>query len=207
MHEGLEKAPQDTPKERILAAADKLFSERGYDGVSARDLAREAGVTKAAVFYYFDGKDGLYAQVLRGYYAAHEAALSGALAVEGGLRERLHAVVDRYLDFVSENARYARMVQRQVAGGGGDLELVRANLGVLLRGIEGALADVTPADGPLAARHFFVTLSGAVINYFTYAPALEAVWGADPLSTEAVEERRAHLHWLVDTLLGALSGQ
>ncbi len=189
---------------KILAAADDLFATRGYDAVSMRDVAAGAGVAKAAVFYYFDGKDALYAAVLDGYYRAHEAALTDALAREGDLRDRLHAVVDAYVDFAADNVRYARMVQRKIAGGGGDLSVVRQNLGLLLRGVEAALGDAVPAHGPLAARHFFVTLSGAVLNYFTYAPALEGAWDGDPLSPEGIAERRAHLHWLVDTLLAAL---
>ncbi len=199
-------AKDTAARARILEAADELFAERGYDGVSARDVARAAGVAKAAVFYYFDGKDGLYAAVLDGYYRAHGAALEAALATAGPLDERLHALIDGYLDFIAANARYARMVQRQIAGGGGDLEIIGENLAVLLGGIEQALAEVTPADGPTAARHFFVTLSGAVINYFTYAPALAGVWPGDPLDAEAVSERRAHLHWLVDALLAHLEG-
>ena len=67
-----------------------------------------------------------------------------------------------------------------------------------------ALAEVAPEAGPLAARHFFVTMSGAMINYFTYGPILEPLWGADPLSEDGVEERRAHLHWVVDALLARL---
>ncbi len=189
---------------KILAAADDLFATRGYDAVSMRDVAAGAGVAKAAVFYYFDGKDALYAAVLDGYYRAHEAALADALARDGDLRARLHAVVDAYVDFAADNVRYARMVQRKIAGGGGDLSVVRQNLGLLLRGVESALGDAVPARGPLAARHFFVTLSGAVLNYFTYAPALEGAWDGDPLSPEGIAERRAHLHWLVDTLLAAL---
>lgn len=189
---------------KILAAADALFATRGYDAVSMRDVAAEAGVAKAGVFYYFDGKDALYAAVLDGYYRAHEAALSDALGRGGDLRDRLHAVVDAYVDFAADNVRYARMVQRKIAGGGGDLSVVRQNLGLLLRGVESALGDAVPAHGPLAARHFFVTLSGAVLNYFTYAPALEGAWDGDPLSPEGIAERRAHLHWLVDTLLAAL---
>ncbi len=192
---------------RILAAADALFAERGYDGVSARDVAREAGVAKAAVFYYFEGKEGLYAAVLEGYYRAHEAALQGAVEAGGSLSERVHRLVDDYLDFIGDNARYANMVQRQIAGGGGDLGVVRSNLAVLMHGVEAALGELTPPQGHLAARHFFVTLSGAVINYFTYAPALAEAWPGDPLSTEAVAERRAHLHWLIDALLSALESR
>ena len=189
-------------KARILEAADELFGARGFDGVSMRDVAAEAGVAKAAVFYYFDGKDALFEAVLERYYTAHAEALTGAFATAGDLRAQL---IDAYLDFVCSHQHYPRMVQRQVTGTGGDLAVIRRNLAGLYRWIERALGDQVPADGPLSARHFFVTLSGAVINYFTYGPVLAEVWGADPLAPDQVAERRAHLHWLIDALLDRLA--
>ena len=44
-----------------------------------------------------------------------------------------------------------------------------------------------------------------VINYFTYAPALDEVWQGDPMSAEARAERRLHVHWVVDALLEKLA--
>lgn len=190
----------------ILEAADELFGERGYDAVSIRDVTERAGVQKALVFYYFRSKEGLFQQVLERYYAAHRAALEAAAPPGLPLRERLHAVVDAYLDFIDHNRRYPRLVQREVAGGG-HLELIQQSLAPLLRWTEAALAEVAPAVGPLAARHFFLTFSGAVINTFTYGPALAPVWGGDPLSPEGVAERRAHLHWLVDTVVDRLASE
>ncbi len=197
-------AHEGSTRHTILEVADDLFASRGYDAVSIRNIAASAGVAKAAVFYHFATKDDLHAAVLERYYRAHETALAEAHAPGDDLAESLHRLLDAYLDFASDNVRYMRMVQRMVAGGGGDLAVVEGNLGVLLGAIEQAIAPITPADGPLAARQFFVTLSGAVINYFTYAPALAAAWGQDPLGEAAVGERRAHLHWLVDVLLEGL---
>jgi AcrR family transcriptional regulator len=45
----------------ILAAARRLFAERGYDGASLRAVARAAGVDPALVHHYFAGKPDLYA--------------------------------------------------------------------------------------------------------------------------------------------------
>ncbi|MGM0577745.1 MAG: TetR/AcrR family transcriptional regulator [Myxococcota bacterium] len=192
---------------RILEAADELFSEAGFDAVSMRDVAERAGVTKGLVFYRFGSKQALFEQVLDRYYAAHREALEGALDMDAPLEARLHGLVDAYVDFMEDHRRYARMVQREVSSDRGPLPVVQRSLGGLLRSVEAALGGVTPPEGPLAARHFFVTFSGSVINYFTYAGALEPTWGGDPLSPEAREERRAHLHWLVDTLAGALRAE
>ncbi|MEO8880743.1 MAG: CerR family C-terminal domain-containing protein [Gemmatimonadaceae bacterium] len=51
-------------RERILAAATKLFTERGFAKVTVRDITREAQANLAAVSYHFGDKLGLYEQVL-----------------------------------------------------------------------------------------------------------------------------------------------
>jgi len=45
---------------RIVAAALKLFGERGFEGASTRDIATSAGVNAPALQYYFDNKEGVY---------------------------------------------------------------------------------------------------------------------------------------------------
>lgn len=45
---------------RILTTALKLFGQRGYDGVSMRELAKAAGVHSPVIHYYFDSKEALY---------------------------------------------------------------------------------------------------------------------------------------------------
>jgi len=190
--------------ERIFAAADDLFAESGYDGVSARDIARAAGVNKALVFYHFGNKEALFEKVLERYYQAHKRALEGAFQSQGSIEQRLHTLVDAYLDFMADNSSYARMVQREITGRGKHIRPITRSLAPLFTFIEAALSDLAPCDGPLAARHFFVTFSGAVTNYFTFAPVLEPIWPQPPESPEALAERRAHLHWLVDTLVGGL---
>ena len=51
--------------ERILAAAETLFSEQGFDAVSMNAVAEAAGVCKANVFHHFTSKNDLYVAVLR----------------------------------------------------------------------------------------------------------------------------------------------
>jgi AcrR family transcriptional regulator len=51
--------------ERILAAAQKLFAENGFDATSVRDITTEAGCNVASVNYHFGGKDNLYLETFR----------------------------------------------------------------------------------------------------------------------------------------------
>jgi AcrR family transcriptional regulator len=59
-----EPPPSET-REQLLAAAERLFAERGFAGVSVRVIAAEAGVNWSLVGYYFRSKNGLLAEVYR----------------------------------------------------------------------------------------------------------------------------------------------
>jgi AcrR family transcriptional regulator len=62
--------PSDITRERILKAAERLFADRGYDGTSIRAIVSKARVNQAAINYHFEGKDGLYREVLRAAFRA-----------------------------------------------------------------------------------------------------------------------------------------
>jgi AcrR family transcriptional regulator len=57
--------PTSETREQLVAAAERLFAERGFAGVSVRTIAAEAGVNWSLVGYYFRSKDGLLAEVYR----------------------------------------------------------------------------------------------------------------------------------------------
>src|SRR5262245_35441556 len=70
-------------EERLLQAALRLFGQRGYAGVSVREVAREAGVTTPNVYYYFGSKRGLYLRLLHDMLERHATAVRVALAERG----------------------------------------------------------------------------------------------------------------------------
>lgn len=53
----------DLARERIAAAARKIFAEEGYEGATIRAIAAEAAINPAMVIRYFDSKEGLFAAV------------------------------------------------------------------------------------------------------------------------------------------------
>lgn len=50
----------DDTKKRVLEAAGKVFSEKGYDSATVREICEQAGANIAAVNYYFGDKKSLY---------------------------------------------------------------------------------------------------------------------------------------------------
>lgn len=84
----------DTPK-RIIEAAARLFSERGYAGVELKDVAAAARVNSASLHYHFHDKRRLYARVIEQALQDREAAvpLAGEASGPQGAPERLRAFI------------------------------------------------------------------------------------------------------------------
>jgi TetR/AcrR family transcriptional regulator len=60
---------RQTSVEQILAAAENVFAEHGFDGATMAQLAAAAGLPKANLHYYFGTKERLYRAVLEGILA------------------------------------------------------------------------------------------------------------------------------------------
>jgi AcrR family transcriptional regulator len=87
-------------RERILDAAEKLFAERGYHGVSIRDVTGAADVDVALVSYHFGSKQGLLEAVFLRRAADlndERLALLDAVLASGGRRApRLEDIIDAF---------------------------------------------------------------------------------------------------------------
>lgn len=75
--------------QRILLAAERLFGKHGYSGVSTRDIALAAGVSKANIFHHYHSKQALYEAVLRSGASRFRQLLQSLEDQERGLRELL----------------------------------------------------------------------------------------------------------------------
>jgi AcrR family transcriptional regulator len=199
---------QSSARAGILEAADVLFGERGFDGTSTREIAESCGVNKALIHYHFAGKDDLFRAVLDRYYERLDAALQNALASANGGRERLHRVVDVYVDFLAANRNFSRMVQREAAGGKHLDRIVARMAPIFARGIE-VLSRDFPATtaGELSGPQLLLSFYGIVVSYFTYAPVLEALLKESPLTEPNITRRKRHLRRMLDLVADALEAE
>ncbi|HEX2561463.1 TetR/AcrR family transcriptional regulator [Phenylobacterium sp.] len=86
-------------RERLCEAAERLFSERGPDAVTMRQLAGELGVSPMTPYRYFKDKDDILAAVRAGAFDRFAQALEAAYAEPGDARARSTKVAEAYLDF------------------------------------------------------------------------------------------------------------
>jgi AcrR family transcriptional regulator len=106
--------PSEVTRDRIMKAAERLFAEKGYDGTSIRAIVAKARVNQAAINYHFDGKDGLYREVLRAAFRgmtehqlAHVQDMK-TLSREAALDEFIHRQL-RPLSARDESSRHMRI--------------------------------------------------------------------------------------------------
>jgi AcrR family transcriptional regulator len=85
-------------RERIAAAALDLFSSRGFDGASMRELADRLDMTTAALYYHYTDKADILAQLVEPMLEDIERVVADAELVNPDMEERLEHVLDLLLE-------------------------------------------------------------------------------------------------------------
>jgi TetR/AcrR family transcriptional regulator, cholesterol catabolism regulator len=104
------------PKRRaaeIVAAAAKVFAERGYHGATTQDIADVLGIRQASLYYYFPSKEAALEQVCMDGTAGYVA---GAAAIErgpGSAGEKLAQLVHNHVELWRTRADFARVFLRE----------------------------------------------------------------------------------------------
>jgi AcrR family transcriptional regulator len=92
-------------RERILDVAQALFTQYGYDKTSLRDIADRLGITKAALYYYFERKEDILLELHLRLHAMGTTLLDELEAApDGPARVALWPrLADGMIDFMVEN--------------------------------------------------------------------------------------------------------
>ena len=181
----------------ILKAAVEEFAREGVAGARTDAIARSAGVNKALLYYYFKDKESLYQAVLDEVFSGARAAVHAALSQTLPPRKRLAAYVSAHFDYIASHATYHRLVQAEFLRAGRDpsrlqqiarqyFQPIFSELAALLKAGEesGDFRAVDPVQ-------FIPSMIAVIVFYFTTAPVIKMMTGADPLSPECLAERRA----------------
>jgi AcrR family transcriptional regulator len=98
----------------ILDVAEKVFSQKTFDDVNMRELAREVGISPGAIYTYFPDKESLYVAVsLRGFQRAVDIMRD---MINSG-DDTLDKIAVRYMEEMIDNYDYMRIVQHCIMDG------------------------------------------------------------------------------------------
>ena len=169
---------------RILAAAKALFAHHGYEGVSIRDIAVQANVSKANIFHHFVSKAGLYKAVLEDTSSMFETLLECFRGDDDDGSERIGRFARRNLETMLEDPDAVHLFLRQMLNRRGnsqradaeaiiarDLARIRHHVGAELPGVG------NPAADPLVLT---LCILGTNFIYFQLQDVLPRLPQADP---------------------------
>lgn len=102
-------------RDRILAAALRLFKKKGFADTTMRDIAQEAGVATGAAYYYFDSKDKLVAAFYEEVHRHVQKQAEKPLLEERDLRKRLGSLIALHIEEFVPHRRFVGELFRVAA--------------------------------------------------------------------------------------------
>lgn len=103
-------------RERLLAAAARLFAAKGYAATSVRDILGAAKVTAPVLYYHFGSKEGLFVGLLREGLETLDAEVKKALAEAPTAAEKVSAYCRVHLTVQRRFAEHRRIAEALIAG-------------------------------------------------------------------------------------------
>jgi AcrR family transcriptional regulator len=88
---------------QILRVAETLFAEKGFDGTSIRDIAKEAKINIAMVSYYFGSKEQLLEAIILNRATAIKLQLDILTLEDLDPLQKIHKLIELYIDKINSN--------------------------------------------------------------------------------------------------------
>ena len=196
----------ESSRQRIHAAALRLFARYGLEGVSLQMIADEVGLHKSSLFHHYRGKIELAHEVCETALERVVDRMKRLDEQETPELEGLLSVVDELVDYFAEEPEVARLILSfMTAPEDSDLRIpvssgVTVEFFTLLSGWldrarrAGAIRNVN-------IRQAIPNLIGAVLFYPSVAYDLRGITGPDPFGARATEIRKRELRYLIRGVL------
>jgi AcrR family transcriptional regulator len=154
----------------ILSAARQVFETEGLDGASLRAIAAQAGYTPAALYFHFQSKEEIYAEVLRDSLANLGQAIGKAVARVKAPAERLRAAAMAFFRYYADNPRDLDLGFYLFRGGMKPRGLGKERDEMLNAALAAALHPIAEAAEALGLRRDDARL--VVVDTFAHAAGL-----------------------------------
>jgi len=172
-------------EDKILLSARKIFTENGFTGARMQAIAREAGVNKALLHYYFRSKENLYQAVLKQILTQVWEAIRREFITqdkEQDMEEVIRTIVGAYVRTLRDNPDFPSIMFHEISSGGKNIPFVLGEVfsafGDILSRIVG-IAGRGMAEGrlrPMEPVHIIMNLMGMIVITFLARPFVPAIY-------------------------------
>ncbi len=167
-------------QEQILAAARKVFKEKGYDGITIADIVKEAGVAQGTFYLYFSSKRDAFLALSQQLDQAAAMTVSGAYDPALTFEERLRALTKAGFECGKRNADLVRLVHFGADSMPIDVQAEflknSPQIGTLTQVFEQAIeaGDMEPMDPEITARLIWGMVKNAFVEAFVLGDERDA---------------------------------
>jgi AcrR family transcriptional regulator len=172
----------ESTSQRIVAAARRLFEERGYHATTLDAIARELRIRAPSLLYHFQSKEDLLDAVLGQFYTEGRERVLEALASPGSAGNRLERVVEVLRDLWQRNGGLLRIAITELMkpdGVGRDhvFEVALPTLELVEQVLHDSVSPPIPANAPVQAAT--MTVLASHILRLAMGNTGEALWGPE----------------------------
>lgn len=123
---------EPSTEEKIVEAASKLFTQKGFAATKTRDIAEEAGINLALLNYYFRSKQNLFQIIIEKEFEELFGIITPILSnKEISLEEKIEALVSSYTKVLLANPDLPFFVLSEIKGNDFIAERVKQNAEIL----------------------------------------------------------------------------
>jgi len=101
-------------KEKILNEAIALFAQKGYTGLSMRQLAQKVGISVAAIYHHFPDKQSLYLEATRHAFSGKELVFAQVWEADCAPAEKLKKFILALITVITQDTDFCRLMQREI---------------------------------------------------------------------------------------------
>ncbi|MBY0586977.1 CerR family C-terminal domain-containing protein [bacterium] len=176
-------SPNDDTKSRLLEAAGRVFSEKGYDLATVREICLGADANVAAVHYYFGDKSRLYIEAVREAQCARAEDVpipqwQPEMSSEDKLRDFIKTFLTRLLGKGRPDWHLGIMLRELAHPTQACHELVRDYIRPMADVLKVILDDFLPASMPMVQRHLIgFSIVGQCLFYYVHKPIIRELVG------------------------------
>jgi len=102
-------------EELILNAAVKVFTRKGFAGARMEEIAKEAGINRALLHYYFRDKETMFNIIFETRFKEFFTGLFGVFQSEVPLQDKIKNIIDHEISVLSKHPDLARFVIMEIA--------------------------------------------------------------------------------------------
>jgi len=199
MHGSERAAMTDDTKNRLLEAAGEVFSERGFDSATVREICDRAGANIASVNYHFGDKQRLYLEAVRQAHCVRIEQvpmpdMDPALPAAERLRMFIHLMLSRMI-YEERPAWHLGLMLRELSRPTeACADIVENYIRPMAEELRRILDDILP-DGTSPEKVWLTGFSivGQCLFYYVHRPIAERLMGPADYHALSIEQLADHI--------------